>query len=116
MEMAVVYSWRGVRPGMVKASAGNKATIDARMAKLQAEGKITDFAWYLASQGGPSMLIVRGPAESLMAGGSDMEDMALQMKSALINEDFTWGMYATGATVDAMMGLFYQAAEELGAT
>jgi hypothetical protein len=114
MEMAIVYSWTGIRPGMVKASTGNKAKIDARMAKLQEEGKITDFAWYLASQGGPHMLIVRGPAESLMAG-EDMEDMALRMKSALINEDFTWGMYATGATVDAMMGMFYQAAEELGA-
>ena len=115
MEMAVVYSWTGIRPGMVKASAAHKAEIDARMVKLQEEGKITDFTWYLASQSGPHMLIVRGPAESLMAG-QDMEDMALQMKSALINENLTWRMYATGATVDAMMGLFYQAAEELAAT
>ena len=42
-------------------------------AKLQAEGKITDFAWYLASQGGPHMLIVREPLESLMALSGDME-------------------------------------------
>jgi hypothetical protein len=114
MEMAVVYSWTGTRPGMVKASAAHKAEIDARMAKLQAEGKITDFTWYLASQGGPHFLIVRGPAESLMAG-EEMEDMALRMKSGLINENFTWGMYATGATVDAIMGMYVQAAEALGA-
>ena len=67
MEMAVVYSWTGTRPGMVKAGAALKVELDARMVKLQAEGKITDFAWYLASQGGPHMLIVRGPAESVMA-------------------------------------------------
>ena len=115
MEMAIVYSWTSIRPGMVKASAENKAKTDARMAKLQAEGKITDFAWYLASQGCPNLLIVRGPAESLMAG-EEMEDIALRMKSALVSENFTWGMYATGATVDAMMGMFYQAAQELGAT
>jgi hypothetical protein len=116
MEMAVVYSWTGPRPGMAKASAAHKAEIDARMAKLQAEGKITDFAWYLASQSGPHMLIIRGSAESLMATTGDMEEMALRMKSAVINEDFTWGMYATGATVDAIMGMFLQAADELGAT
>lgn len=48
--------------------------------------------------------------------GEEMEDIALRMKSALVSENFTWGMYATGATVDAMMGMFYQAAQELGAT
>ena len=42
--------------------------------------------------------------------------MALRMKSAVINQDFTWGMYSTGATVDAIMGMFLQAADELGAT
>ena len=116
MEMAVVYSWTGPRPGMAKASAAHKAEVDAGMGKLQAEGKITDFAWYLASQGGPHMLIVRGPAESLMALSGDMEQMALRMKSAVINEDFTWGMYSTGTTVDAIMGMFLQATDELGAT
>lgn len=116
MEMAVVYSWTGPRPGMVKASAAQKVEVDAGMVKLQSEGKITDFAWYLASQGGPHMLIVRGPAESLMALSGDMDQMALRMKSAMINEGFTWGMYSTGATVDAMMGMFLQTADELGAT
>jgi len=115
MEMAVIYSWTASRPGMVKAGAANKAAVDARMVKLQAEGKITDFAWYLASQGGPHMLIIRGSAESLMATTGDMEEMALRMRSALVNEGFTWGMYATGATADAVMGMYLQAAEEVGA-
>jgi hypothetical protein len=101
---------------MVKAAAAHKAASDARMTRLQEEGKITDFAWYLASQGGPHLCIVRGPAESLMAAGGDMEELALQMRSALINEGFTWGMYATGESVDAIMGMFLQAADELGAT
>lgn len=116
MEMAIVYSWTGTRPGMEKAGAAHKAATDARMARLQAEGKITDFAWYLSSQGGPHLCIVRGPAESLMAAGGDIEDLAQRMRSALINEGFTWGMYATGATVDVIMGMFLQAAEELSTT
>lgn len=34
------------------------------------------------------------------------------MKSALINEGFEWGLYATGDAVEAMMGLFGQTVEQ----
>ena len=38
------------------------------------------------------------------------------MKAALVNEGFQWGLYVTGESADAMLGLFVQTAEQLNAS
>jgi hypothetical protein len=42
--------------------------------------------------------------------------MAANMKAALVNEGFQWGMYTTGESAEAMLGLFVQMAEQLNAS
>jgi hypothetical protein len=108
--------WTGTKPGREAAGMAQYREITENLTQLQAEGAIRDFAWYLAGQSGPHLCIVRGEAEALMAISSAPEAMASNMKSALINEGFQWGTYATGDSVDALMGLFVQMAEQVNAS
>ena len=57
---------------------------------------------------------------SLGSGGSRSsssapEVMAANMKAALVNEGFQWGLYVTGEPAEAMLGLFVQTAEQVRA-
>ena len=36
--------------------------------------------------------------------------------ASLVSEGFQWGLYVTGESADAMMGLFLQTAEQLNAS
>jgi hypothetical protein len=95
--------------------ANYRETTEA-LTKLQAEGKIRDFAWYFAAQAGPNFCVIRGETEALMALSAAPEVMASNMKGALVNEGFQWGLYVTGESAEAMMGLFVQTAEQLNAS
>jgi hypothetical protein len=108
--------WGSVRPGREAAGMANYRETTENLTQLQAEGKIRDFAWYFAAQAGPHLLIVRGETEALMAHTAAPEFMAANMKTALINEGYQWGLYVTGEAVDGMMGLFSQTAEQLNAS
>jgi hypothetical protein len=86
------------------------------LTKLQAEGRIRDFAWYFAGQTGPNLCIVRGEPEALMAITSSPEAMVANMKSSLLNEGFQRGLYATGESAEAMLGMYVQLAEQVNAS
>jgi hypothetical protein len=116
MESALVYMWGDPRPGREAAGMASYRETTEALTQLQAEGKIRDFAWYFAAQTGPNFCIIRGETEALMAFTAAPEAMASNMKAALVNEDFQWGLYVTGEAVDAMMGLFVQTAEQLNAS
>lgn len=116
MESALVYMWSGTRPGREAAAMAHYREITDKLTQLQADGTIRDFAWYLAGQTGPHFCIVRGEAETLKAISGAPEIMASNMKSALLNEGFQWGLYATGEAVDAMMGLYVQVAGQVNAS
>jgi hypothetical protein len=105
--------WGDVRPGREAAGMANYRETTEALTQLQAEGKIRDFAWYFAAQSGPNFCIIRGETEALMEFSAAPEVMASNMKAALVNEDFQWGLYVTGEAVDGMMGLFMQTAEQV---
>lgn len=113
MQGALVYSWTGTVPGREDASKALMEDSNAYSDKLVAEGRISDYAWYLSTQGGTSYFIVRGETEALMANLADPELLALNTRSGLINLDFRWGLYVTGDTVPLMAGMFFQTASEL---
>jgi hypothetical protein len=116
MESALVYMWGSVRPGREAVSVAHYREVTEALTQSQAEGKLRDFAWYIAGQTGPNLLIVRGEPEALMAFTSEPETMVANMKAALLFEGFQWGLYATGEAVEAVMGLFAQTAEQLNAS
>jgi hypothetical protein len=116
MESALVYMWGDVRPGREATAMANYRETTEALTQLQAEGKIRDFAWYFAAQAGPNFCIIRGETEALMEFSAAPEVMAANMKSALVNEGFQWGLYVTGESADAMLGLFVQTAEQLNAS
>lgn len=116
MEAALVYMWSEARSGREAAAMENFREVTDNLTRLQAEGAIRDFAWYLAAQAGPHFCIVRGEAEALMAFSMAPQSMAANMQSVLLNEGFQWGLYATGGTVDVLLGQYAQMAEQLNAS
>jgi hypothetical protein len=116
MESALVYLWGSVRPGREAVAVANYRETTEALNQFKAEGRIRDFEWFFAAQTGPNFCIIRGEPEALMAFTSAPETMAANMKAALINEGFQWGLYATGDAVEAMMGLFGQTVEQLNAS
>ena len=116
MESALVYMWTGTRPGREATAMANYRETTEALTQLQAEGKIRDFAWYFPAQTGPNFVIVRGESEALMAVSSAPEAVASNMKAELVSEGFQWGLYATGASAEAMLGLFVQVAEQVNAS
>ena len=116
MESALVYMWGDVRPGREATAMANYRETTEALTQLQAEGKIRDFAWYFPAQTGPNFIIVRGEAEALMEFSASPEAMVSNMKATLVSEGFQWGLYATGESAEAMLGLYVQTAEQLNAS
>ena len=116
MESALVYMWGDARPGREAAGMASYRETTEALTRLQAEGKIRDFAWYFAAQAGPNFCIIRGETEALMEFSAAPEAMVSNMKAALVNEGYQWGLYATGESAEAMLGLYVQTAEQLNAS
>jgi hypothetical protein len=108
--------WTGTRPGRETIAMANYRETTETLTLLQAEGKIRDFAWYFPAQTGPSFIIVRGESEALMAFSAAPEAVVSNMKATLVSEGFQWGLYATGESAEAMLGLYVQTAEQVNAS
>ena len=65
MQGAIIYRWSGARPGREAGAVASMKETTANLSQLQADGRISDFAWYLATQSGPQLLVVRGEMEQL---------------------------------------------------
>ena len=113
MQGAIVYTWTGTVPGREDASKSLMEDSNAYGDKAVADGWASDYAWYLSTQGGTNVFIVRGEMEALMAHLGDPELLALNTRAGLINVDFRWGMYVTGDSAPLMAGMFYQTASQL---
>ena len=113
MQGAIVYYWTHTVPGREGAAIQLMRDTNAFNDKAVADGRISDYAWYFAAQGGLNSLIVRGEMEQLMVLAGDPEVMALNMRSDLVNEGYTWGYYATGDSAQAMAAMFEQEAAQL---
>ena len=48
-----------------------------------------------------------------MANAGDPESLALRSRSELILQDYVWGYFATGESVESMLGLFEQSLGQL---
>jgi len=82
--------------------------------RLVAEGRTTDFAWYLSAHSGDGFSVARGEMEQLMANTADQEFLALITRASLILTDYSWGFYATGDSVEPMANLLEQTVGQLG--
>lgn len=114
MQGAAVTRWKGIVPGREAASMQVMRDVNAYHDKLLAEGRITDYAWYLSSQAGDGLFIARGEVEQLVAIEQEPEAIALTMRSIQVCADFSAGFYATGDSVEPMANLFAQTAAQLG--
>ena len=113
MQGAIVYSWTGTVPGREAASKRLMEDSIAYSEKKVANGVISDYAWYLSTQGGTNLFIVRGEMESLDALLADPELTLLNARSGLINQDYHWGIYATGDSVPMMSEMFFATAAQM---
>ncbi len=113
MQGAVVYRWSGIVPGRERAAVQLLRDGNAFSDKMVSEGRITDWAMYVSAQGGTSYFIVRGEMEQLMADAGDPEAFALRSRSELILLDYVWGYFATGESVEGMLGVFEQSLGQL---
>ena len=113
MQGAIVYRWSGQVPGREAASKQLMNDTNAYCDKAVADGKITDYAWYVSGQGGISLLIIRGEMEQLSTMAASPEMLVINTRAMLINTDLSWGYYATGDSVVAMADLFYETAAQL---
>jgi hypothetical protein len=111
MEGAIIYRWSRSVPGREAAAAAVMQEATEVMAGMQAAGKIQDFAWYIGGQGGPHFAVVRGPAEQLMMLSGEDAIRSINMKAGLVNDDFTWGFYATGDAALAQVAFFNEVAK-----
>lgn len=113
MQGAIVYQWTRPVPGR-EAEAGKlfrDATAYAE--KAVAEGRITDYAWYISGQGGLNFMVVRGELETLMANTGDPELVELGVRSGLVQQGYSWSFCATGETAQAQVALFEQQVAQL---
>jgi len=106
MQGAIIYSWTGTVPGREAASKKLMEDSIAFSEKSVANGRISDYAWYLSTQGGTSFCIVRGEMETLIGALADPELNLLNARSGLINQNFHWGIYATGDSIPMMFEMF----------
>ena len=113
MQGAVVYRWSGIVPGRERAAIQLMRDSNAYSDRMVAEGRVTDWAWYVSGQGGASYFIARGEMEQLMADTGDPELLALRSRSELILQEYVWGYFATGESVGSMLDLFEQTLEQL---
>jgi hypothetical protein len=113
MQGAIVYRCSGLVPGREAAGKQLMNDTNAYCDKSVADGKITDYAWYLSGQAGISLLIIRGEMEQLSTMAASPEMFAINTRAMLINTDLSWGYYVTGDSVVAVADLFYETAAQL---
>jgi hypothetical protein len=113
MNSAIVYHWRQAFPGRELASVELKMQTDAMMTKAMEDGRITDFAWYLAPAGDMNFLVVRGEMEKLQALAAEPDAIMHSMKVGMANEDFSYSFCVTGPMVDAATDMYVAAASSL---
>ena len=65
MQGAIIYTWTGAIPGRELDSKAVMEASDAFYDQLMAEGKIEGHDWYLSTQGGHNLMIVRGEMDAL---------------------------------------------------
>jgi hypothetical protein len=93
--------WTGIVPGREAAAMKLMRDSNALTDRLVAEGRITDYAWYLSAHSGDGFSVARGEMEQLMAITAGQEFLALNARSRLVLTDCSWGFYATGESVGA---------------
>ena len=113
MNGAVVYSWQGPTSGREAAAALLMKDVNDFAEKALADGHITDYAWYLAGQGGRNLLIMRGETDRLVALEATPEAQLINMRASVVNEGFGWEYCATGDAIEPMMALWGGAVEQV---
>jgi hypothetical protein len=108
MKGAVVYRWSTPVPGREAKGVAFMAETNARLEKYVADGRISDYAWYISGHSSHGLLIMRGEMDKLSELQGDPESLTANVKGSLLNEEFEWGYYATGDTVDLLMGVYEQ--------
>jgi hypothetical protein len=58
-------------------------------------------------------MVTRGNAEALVSLTTDEEFLALVTKVGLVNQDHSWGMYATGDSVPDSAAMWMAALEQV---
>lgn len=114
MKGAVVYKWSTPVPGREARGAEFMGETNSRLEKYVADGTISDYSWYISGHSSNGLLIMRGEMEKLTELQGDPELLTANIKGSLLNEDFEWGYYATGDTVDLLMGVYEQEVAALG--
>lgn len=111
--MAVVYTWSRVVPGREKRAVSKYREDTARLRRLQDEGTINDFSWFIDTQGSGGMLIVWADPQQISRLSGNGDGGASRILSALVTEDWRWSIHAVGDGVDATMSGFEAAADRL---
>jgi hypothetical protein len=114
MKGAIVYKWSAVVPGREAKGIEFMGETNARLEKYVADGSVSDYAWYISGHDSGGLLIMRGEMEKLAELENDPESLTANVKGSLLNQGFEWGYYATGDTVDLLMGVYEQEVAALG--
>lgn len=114
MKGAIVYTWSTPVPGREAKGVEFMKETNARLDKYVADGTISDYAWYISGHSSSGLLIMRGEMEKLSELQGDPESLTANVKGSLLNQSFEWGYYATGDTVDLLMGVYEQEVVALG--
>jgi hypothetical protein len=114
MKGAIVYKWSAVVPGREAKGLEFMRETNARLDKYVADGRISDYAWYISGHDSGGLMIMRGEMETLSELQKDPESLTGNVKGSLLNQDFEWGYYATGDTVDLLAGVYEQEVAALG--
>jgi len=107
---AIIYTWTGAIPGRELDSKAVMEASDAFYDQLMAEGRITGHDWYLSTQGGHNLMIVRGEMDALASILADPDLMDLNTKAGIAMEHLTWALYATGDSVPHMAETYFETA------
>jgi hypothetical protein len=113
MSMAVVYTWTGVVPGREKLAVSKYRDDTARLHRLKDEGKITDFSWFVDTQGSGGMLVVWADPTQISRLSEDGDGAASRILSSLVTENWCWSVHTAGESVEATMAAFDAAADRL---
>jgi hypothetical protein len=114
MKGAIVYKWSSPVPGREARGIEFTRETNAMLDKYVADGTISDYAWYISGHSSGGLMIMRGEMEKLSELQSDPELLTGNVKGSLLNQDFEWGYYATGDTVDMLMDVYEQEVTALG--
>jgi hypothetical protein len=114
MKGALVYTWSAVVPGRERKALAFMSETNRLLDRYVTEGRVEDYTWYLSGNDAGGLVIVRGELEKLGELQNEPEQVAANVRGGLLNQDFRWGMYVTGETVDLMVALFEQEIAALG--